>query len=155
MQFEIEFETRHLVKMLEIARQEIAKPDDILGSIGESLFRANSKRHNAGKDPDGKDWRELSAATLAKGKRKGGPLKRTGRMLASLNYAVSDDTLILGFDEPRVEGRLPGFHQRGHDKTDRHPGLPKRQLLGFPQSDKDLVEHVTVDHLTRVLNSVR
>jgi phage virion morphogenesis protein len=155
MQFEIEFETRHLINMLEIARQEIAKPDEILGSIGESLYRANSKRHNAGKDPDGKEWKELSGVTLAKGDRKGGPLKRTGRMLASLNYAVTDDTLILGFDEPRVDGRLPGFHQRGHDKTDRHPGLPKRELLGFPQADRDLVEHVTVDHLTRILKRVR
>ena len=36
-----------------------------------------------------------------------------------------------------------------------HPGLPKRELIGFPDSDKNLVENVTTDHLTKVLNRVR
>lgn len=173
MQFEIEFEASHLDRMMEAIRREIATPEEMLGSIGESLLRVNRKRHEKGVDPEGKAWKPLSPLTLAAGDRKGGPLNRTGRMLASLNYQVSDDTLILGFDGPR-DAKLAGLHHGGTDpytivpknrkalafagivrKRVNHPGLPKRELIGFPDSDKALVENVTIDHLTRVLNRVR
>ncbi|WP_445372701.1 phage virion morphogenesis protein [Methylomonas sp. HW2-6] len=173
MQFEIEFDTSHLDHILEAARREIATPEEMLGSIGESLLRVNRKRHEKGVDPEGKAWKPLSTMTLAEGKRKGGPLKKTGRMLASLNYQVSANTLILGFDGAR-DAKLAAIHHGGTDpyvirprnkqalafggivrRRVNHPGLPKRELLGFPESDKNLVEHVTIDHLTRVLNRVR
>ncbi|MCQ8116147.1 phage virion morphogenesis protein [Methylomonas rosea] len=173
MQFEIEFDTSHLDRILEAARREIATPDEMLGSIGESLLRVNRKRHEQGVDPEKKAWKQLSELTLAAGDRKGGPLKKTGRMLASLNYQVSADTLILGFDGSR-DAKLAGWHQGGTEpylitprqrkalafagivrRRVNHPGLPQRELLGFPDSDKNLVEHVTIDHLTRVLNRVR
>lgn len=156
MQFEIEFNTDHLNRIMDAVRREIATPQDVLGSIGNELFRANSKRHNAGKGPDGKDWQELSPITLAKkGKRKGGPLKKSGDMLASLDFQINGDELILGFDESRVEGKLPGIHHFGTERKGRHPGIPKRDLIGFPDSDKKIVTDVTIDHLTRVLNRVR
>lgn len=173
MQFEIEFEASHLDRVLEAARREIASPEEMLGSIGESLLRVNRRRHDQGVDPEGKSWKELSPLTLAEGNRKGGPLKKTGRMLASFNYQVSRDTLILGFDGA-PDGKLAGFHHHGTDpytivpkqraalafagivrKRVNHPGLPKRELVGFPESDKNLVENVTADHLKRVLNRVR
>ena len=157
MQFTIEFTTDHLERVLASARHEIDNPGRILNAVGEELFRENARRHEAGKSPDGQDWKALSPMTLAKGDRKGGPLKKTGSMLESLTKKVPGDTLILGFDEPRVKGQgtLPGFHQRGHDRSDSHPGLPKRELIGFPDSDKHLVEHVTVDYLNRILSRVR
>ncbi|CAD6876137.1 phage virion morphogenesis protein [Methylomonas fluvii] len=173
MQFEIEFDTSHSERIMEAARREIATPGEMLGSIGESLLRVNRKRHEKGVDPQGNDWQPLSELTLAAGNRKGGPLKKTGRMLASLNYQVSADTLILGFDGAR-DAKLAGFHQGGTEpylitprqrkalafggmvrRRVNHPGLPKRELIGFPDSDKNLVEHVTIDHLTLVLNRVR
>lgn len=173
MQFEIEFEIGHLERVQEAVRREIATPEEMLGSIGESLLRVNRRRHEKGVDPEGKEWKPLSAMTLAEGKRKGGPLKKTGRMLASLNYQVSANTLILGFDGAR-DAKLAAIHHGGSDpyvirprnkkalafggivrRRVNHPGLPKRELLGFPDSDKNLVEHVTIDHLTRVLNRVR
>ncbi|MCK9606240.1 MAG: phage virion morphogenesis protein [Methylomonas sp.] len=173
MQFEIELESSHLNRILEAARREIASPDEMLGSIGESLLRANRQRHEKGVDPDGNEWKKLSDLTLAQGDRKGGPLKKTGRMLASLNYQVADETLILGFDGAR-DATLAALHQAGTDpyvikprtkkalafagivrRRVNHPGLPKRELIGFPDTDKDLVEHVTIDHLTSVLNRIR
>lgn len=173
MQFDIEFEASHLDRVMDAIRREITTPDEMLGSIGESLYRVNRKRHEAGIAPDGKEWKELSPLTLAEGKRKGGPLKKTGRMLASFNYQVSRDTLILGFDGAR-DGKLAGFHHHGTDpytivpkhgavlafagivrKRVNHPGLPKRELVGFLESDKNLVENVMSDHLTRVLSRVR
>lgn len=173
MQFEIEFEASHLDRIFDAVRREIASPDEMLGSIGKSLLRVNRRRHEAGIAPDRKEWKALSPLTVAAGNRKGGPLKKTGRMLASFNYQISRDTLILGFDGSR-DGKLAGYHHRGTDpykivpkhgavlafagivsRHVNHPGLPKRELVGFPDDDKLLVEHVAADHLTMVLNSVR
>ncbi|WP_445368857.1 phage virion morphogenesis protein [Methylomonas sp. BW4-1] len=197
MQFEIEFEASHLDRMMEAIRREIATPEEMLGSIGESLLRVNRRRHEAGVDPEGKDWKALSPLTLGSAvwknqdesfrkskslsieaarkirSKRGGVLKDSGRMLASFNYQVSSDTLVLGFDGPR-DAKLAGWHHGGTDpytilpkdkkalsfagiitKRVNHPGLPKRELVGFPDSDKNLVENVTADHLLRVLQRVR
>ncbi|PAS94828.1 MAG: phage tail protein, partial [Candidatus Dactylopiibacterium carminicum] len=81
MQFTIEFQADHLTRALEAIRQEIATPQEMLGSFGESLQFVNEERHRQGLDPDGQPWKELAASTLAEGKRKGGPLNKTGRML--------------------------------------------------------------------------
>ena len=40
-------------------------------------------------------------------------------------------------------------------KRVNHPGLPVRRLVGFPESDQQLVADVAADHLTQVLNSAR
>ena len=42
------------------------------------------------------------------------------------------------------------FRKRVH-----HPGLPARQLVGFPASDQQLTGVVIQDHLTVVLDRVR
>lgn len=172
MQFEIEFQAEHLTRVLEAVRREIATPEQMLGSIGESLLRVNQDRHRQGLDPDGQPWKELAESTKAAGPRKGGPLNRTGRMLANFHYQVQADTLRLGFDHG--DGFPAVFHQDGskahviaarrakalafggiYRKRVNHPGLPARRLVGFPESDQRLVGDVTADHLTLVLNSVR
>ncbi|MDI1276834.1 phage virion morphogenesis protein [Methylobacter sp.] len=136
-------------------------------------MRVNRDRHDRGVAPDGSTWKELSPLTLAQGSRKGGPLNKTGRMLQSFHYQVANDTLALGFDGAR-DGKLAGFHHFGTDpytirtthkavlafagivaRRVNHPGLPQRQLVGFPDSDQKLTAEVTADHLTRVLNRVR
>lgn len=172
MQFDIEFQADHLIKMMEAVRREIATPQEMLGSIGESLFQVNQERHNQGLDPEGKAWPKLAASTLAEGKRKGGPLNRTGRMLANFHYQVQGETLRLGFD--KGDGFPAIFHQDGsrphvisamkakalkfggiYRKRVNHPGLPARRLVGFPESDQELTRDVLTDHLTAVINSVR
>ncbi len=131
----------------------------MLGSIGESLFRVNQERHDQGLDPEGKAWEPLAASTIAAGDRKGGPLNKTGRMLANFHYQVQGDNLRLGFDQG--DGFKAIFHQdgsRAHVITARkakalsfggifrkrmnHPGLPARPLVGFPESDRQLVGDV-------------
>lgn len=172
MQFTIEFQADHLVRALEAVYQEIATPQEMLGSFGESLFRVNQERHAKGLDPDGNPWKELAASTLAEGNRKGGPLNKTSRMLANFHYQVLGDTLRLGFDDG--DGFKAIFHQdgsRAHVITPKkakalkfggiyrarvnHPGLPARRLVGFPDSDRQLVTDVATDHLTAVINRVR
>lgn len=172
MQFTIDIQADHLTRALEAVRQEIAAPQEMLGSFGESLLRVNQDRHDQGLDPDGQPWKELAPSTMSDGKRKGGPLKKTGRMIASFAYQVNDDTLRLGFDGG--DGFKAKFHQDGsrahaisatkakalkfggmYRKRVNHPGLPARRLVGFPASDQQLVADVAVDHLTAVLNRVR
>ena len=169
MQFTIEFQADHLKQMLEVVRREIASPQEMLGSMGESLLRVNQERHAKGVDPDGKAWAELAESTKAAGKRKGGPLNRTGRMLANFHYQATADSLRLGFDGG--DGFPAKYHQDGsrpHNQRNRivegfgaikqrvnHPGLPIRRLVGFPDSDQQLVVDVTADHLSLVLNSIR
>jgi phage gpG-like protein len=172
MQFVIDFQVDHLTAVLHALRQEIATPQEMLGSFGESLLRVNQARHDQGLDPDGKKWEPLAASTLAEGKRKGGPLNRTGRMLASLAYRLEGDSLVLGFNGG--DGFPSIFHQDGsrphvisakkgkalkfggmYRKRVNHPGLPSRRLIGFPESDQRLIGEVATDHLTAVLNRVR
>jgi hypothetical protein len=167
MQFTIEFQADHLSKILEVVREEVATPEQMLGSIGESLLRVNQERHDQGVDPDGKPWAPLAESTIAAGKRKGGPLKRTGRMLANFKYQARGDTLRLGFDNG--DGFPAVFHQDGsrphvisarkakalkfggvYRKRVNHPGLPARRLVGFPESDQQLVAEVAADHLQLV-----
>ncbi len=172
MQFTAELQVDHLDRAMEAVRQEIATPQEMLGSFGESLQRVNQERHSKGLDPDGNPWKELAPSTLAEGARKGGPLNKSGRMLANFHYQVSSDTLRLGFDGG--DGFKAKFHQDGsrphvitarkakalkfggiYRKRVNHPGLPVRRLVGFPNSDQQLVADVAVDHLTAVINRVR
>ncbi len=172
MQFEIEFQADHLTRIMEAVRREVATPQEMLGSIGESLFGVNQERHDQGVDPNGEAWAELAESTKAAGNRKGGPLNRTGRMLRNFHYQVQGNSLRLGFDAG--DGFPAVFHQDGSKahviaarrakalafggmfrKRVNHPGLPARPLVGFPDSDQQLVADVAADHLSLVLNSVR
>lgn len=173
MQFLIEFQAEHLKRTLAAVRQEMQHPEHLLGSIGESLFRVGRERHQQGKAPDGTAWKELAASTLAAGKRKGGPLNKTGRMLQSYHYQVAGDVLKLGFDGGR-DALLARVHNDGTGpyvisakkakalafngivrRRVHHPGLPKRRLVGFPDSDQQLVADVAEDHLLLVLKAAR
>lgn len=172
MEYAFNLQVDHLDRALAAARHAIEHPQELLGSAGESLLRVNRDRHNAGLAPDGSKWKELSPMTLQE-KRKGGPLNKTGRMLQSFNYQVAGDTLRLGFDGA-TESMRAALHNSGTNpftispkkakalkfggmfrKRVNHPGLPKRQLVGFPASDRQLVADVATDYLTVILNRVR
>lgn len=172
MQFTVEFQVDHLEKVLEAVRLEIATPGQMLGSIGEALLRVNRDRHAQGLDPDGNPWKELAPSTLSQGGRVGGPLNKTGRMLRDFHYQVDGAGLVLGFSDG--DGFKAKYHQDGTPphvivakkakalniggvfrKRVNHPGLPARRLVGFPESDQQLVADVLHDHLTAVLNQVR
>ena len=173
MQFTVEFKADYLVRAYEAVCHEIAAPEQMLGSIGESLLIVNKDRHGKGLAPDGTPWKALASSTQAEGGRKGGPLNKTGRMLQSFHYQVQADTLKLSFDGER-DGKLAAIHHGGSDpytitatkakalkfggllrKRVHHPGLPARQVVGFPVADQKLTADVIGDHLTAILNHVR
>lgn len=200
MQFTIEFQADHLSRALEAVRLEIATPQEMLGSLGESLLRVNQERHNQGLAPDGTKWKELSPMTIGaavwksqdesfrkKGQmslatakkvqaKKSRILYNNGDMLGSFNYQVQGVELKLGFSDQKAVWHHFGTGTYGPKgatytispkkakalafgglfrKRVTHPGIPARQLVGFPSSDQRLVGDVIEDHLTAVLNRVR
>jgi phage gpG-like protein len=169
MQYEISLDTERFGRLLQKLQQAFSS-NEILTSFGETLLNANRERHRTGSDPEGQPWKPLKHPDQPQNRR-GGPLNRTGRMLQNLHYQVDGDTLRLGFDDG--DGFPAKFHQEGsaaHDivarnkkalvfmgivrKRVRHPGLPARPLLGFPESDKRLLEMVAADHLEEATNGV-
>lgn len=172
MQFSIEFQVDHLVRALEAVRLEIATPQQMLGSLGESLLRVNQQRHNQGLAPDGSKWKPLSPMTVGKSRL----LYGHGDMLGSFNYQVQGDELKLSFSDRKAVWHHFGtgtFGPRGTPYTISpkkakalafggmfrrrvtHPGIPARLLTGFPASDQLLTIEVIDDHLKAVLNRVR
>jgi hypothetical protein len=173
MQFQIEFQAEHLHRALAAARLAISQPHDILANIGEGLLRVHQERHDSGLAPDGSKWKELADSTKTDGKRRGGPLNKTGDMLKSFKYQVEDSSLRLFFDGAR-DSKLANIHHGGTGpyvisaikakalhfggifrRRVHHLGLPARALVGMPPSDQTMVGHISADHLTQVLNRVR
>lgn len=170
MQFKIDLQVKPVKAAINAVLKELKNPDDMLNSVGETLLRANQDRHFAGLDPKGNKWAPLKPSTLAQGKRKGGPLNKTSEMLNSLNYQVSGNELVLGFDGER-NNMLANIHHGGTEpylikpltkkalafngivrKKVNHPGLPARELLGFEEDDQELVVEVAEDHLAAILS---
>lgn len=126
MQFSYEFEASHLLRALQAVRHEVITPQQMLGSIGESLLRVNRVRHDQGLAPDGTKWKPLSPLTLGTAiwnkqaesfRRKGQmslatakkeQVRRTkilyghGDLLGSFNYQVQNDVLRLGFSDEKA-----------------------------------------------------
>lgn len=153
MQYAIDFQVSHLTRALEAVRREIATPQEMLGSLGESLLRVTRERHDQGLAPDGSKWKELSPLTL-QSKRKPKMLYDHGDLLR-FQYQVDGETLRIGTADWKAVFHHYGTKPYTNRKRVNHPGLPARPLVGFPPSDQQLVTDVIEDHLTAVLNRVR
>lgn len=164
MQFTVNFQVGHLVRILEAAAREIATQQQMLGSLGESLLRVNNQRHDQGLAPDGTPWEPLKPLTL-KSKKTTRILFEHGDLLR-FHYQVSGDELMIGTNDWKASfhhfGTAPytispktakALHFAGLTvKRVHHPGLPARPLVGFPESDAQLTGSVIEDHLALVLN---
>jgi len=167
MQFQYEIQPDHLVRVLRAVGHALVTPAQLLGSIGESLLRVNDERHAQGLAPDGTRWAELSPLTQQT-KRRPQMLYENGDLLR-FQYQVQGDSVAIGTTDWKAI-----FHHNGTRpyvirpktakalrfagimrKQVRHPGLPARPLVGFPDSDRRLTEDVVEDHLMAVLNASR
>jgi phage gpG-like protein len=127
----------------------------------------------------GKTFRKNGTMSLATARkvqeRRGryGILNATNQMLRSFHYRPVGNTVTLGFDGGR-DSDLAAWHNSGTKpytispkkakalsfaglcvKRVNHPGLPKRQLVGFPEADRRLTGEVASDYLKVILNRVR
>jgi hypothetical protein len=162
MQFEIEFKADHLRRVMEAVQREIATPQEMLGSMGESLLRVNRERHDKGLAPDGTPWKPLSPLTLGSAvwkkqdesfrksksmsiatahkirSSRGGVLNDSGAMLQAFHYQVHGDSLRLGFDGA-FEAKKAVWHHFG---TDPYPIAPKHKaVLAFAGIVSKRVNH--------------
>jgi phage gpG-like protein len=64
MQYVIDLQIGPYAHVLGALRREIAQPDRILASVGESLLNANQDRHARNVAPDGTPWAPLARTTL-------------------------------------------------------------------------------------------
>ncbi|MDR2195570.1 MAG: phage virion morphogenesis protein [Gallionellaceae bacterium] len=131
----------------------MAQSEDVLRSIGETLLPIHKDRHLKDLAPDGTKWQDLAPATLKQKRKKRRKIKMLyehGDLLGSFSYQVRGNTLYIGASD-----RKAVFHHVGTRRTDRHPGLPARPLLGFPDSDRRLVQDVLTDHLHQALQQAR
>lgn len=162
MLYTVEMQVQDYQLALDAICADIATPAQLLGSIGESLYRVNSERHDRGQNPDGTPWTPTKPA-----KRR--MLHQHGGLLGSFSYQVHGSELKLGFSDQKakwhhfgtgpyvitaVKARALAFNGMYRRRV-RHPGLPARRLVGFPDADKQLVADVVDDHLQLILNRVR
>nr|VFK21433.1 MAG: phage virion morphogenesis (putative tail completion) protein [Candidatus Kentron sp. LPFa] len=162
MQFTVDFDLNHLESAMEALCDAIQSPDTMMASIGETLQPENEKRHASETGPDGKKWPELSELTKkakeSKDSEDSEKSKRTeenkkptrilhekGDMIRSFHYQVQGGELVLGFSDRKAE-----WHHFGTSR-----GIPARPLIGFPESDKQLVVDAVEDHLTHLLQRLR
>jgi len=162
MLYTIELQVQAYTLALDVVRAQIATPQQVLGSLGESLLTANQDRHEQNLNPDGSQWKPTK-------NKKRRILYQHGDMLGSFSYQIHGDELVLGFSDQKAK-----WHHKGTDpytispfkaralafngmyrKRVQHPGLPARKLIGFPDADRQLVVDVLEDHLTSVLKQVR
>lgn len=123
MQIKLDIDARPLANLYRGLEVFLANRQELLSSVGQTLFNANQERHRQGVAPDGTPWKPLSPSVtdaiiqrrLNANKRKGPPTAKavakatdatrsrkvlwdTGEMLGnSLNSRVEGDTLRLGF----------------------------------------------------------
>nr|VFJ99757.1 MAG: Phage virion morphogenesis family protein [Candidatus Kentron sp. LFY] len=175
MQFTVDFETDHLDRALSALRKAVSSPDEMMSSIGESLQPINEDRHARGVSPDGEEWKELSEMTK-KEKQGGRLLYQYGDMTRSFHYQAKGSELTLGFSDHKSVWHHFGTGSHGRRgqsytitpkkakalsfagimrKRVTHPGIPARPLIGFPETDRNLVVDVVEDHLMDILKRVR
>ncbi|MFV8668073.1 phage virion morphogenesis protein [Ralstonia pseudosolanacearum] len=159
MQLTYEFQAEHLLQALSAVRQEVITPQQMLGSIGESLFRVNQERHDKGLAPDGTKWKPLSPLTIGtavwqqqgqsfrkngqmslatarkvQARRGGRILYGNGDLLGSFNYQVTGAELRLGFSDEKA-----AWHHLG---TKPYTITPKKaKALAFAGLVRKRVNH--------------
>lgn len=164
MQFSFTFQVPPLLKSVEAIRAALDNPTMILNNLGEALLRVNQERHENEQAPDGTKWQDVSALTRAT-KRKNRILYDHGDLLRFV-YQVDGHSLRIWTADWKAK-----FHHLGTKpytisptkakalkfgggiirKRVNHPGLPIRQLVGFPESDQKLSAEVVTDHLKTLL----
>ncbi len=167
MQIVIKWDLEALERVAKKVQQIEGNPTRLLKSIGQTLLNRNEDRHDAEKGPDGQKWQALSPMTLAT--KRGTKILREDGDLLRFHSQVEGDEVLVGTNDWKAkwhhEGTKPYkiLPKRGKVlsfggvvvRKVNHPGLPARELVGFPPDDQHAVEDVVEDYLTAVLSTGR
>ena len=110
----------------------------VLQEVGEALLLNLDQRFEAEVDPSGKKWQKLSPFTLRlkeEQKRILKILQSTGRLRRSFEYTINQDDLVIGTNVSYAKK-----HQLGI-------GVPKREILGVSEEDKEIIKEILEDYL--------
>lgn len=124
-----------LVRLLE-------KTDDLtpaMRDVGEYLLASVDLRFQQEIDPAGIPWKKLSPFTIRLKKAEGKILRilqRTGLMRSRVNYRVTRNSCTIGINDKKAYK-----HQFGI-------GVPKREILGINEEDKQEILAIVNDHLS-------
>jgi len=110
--------------------------NETLDELGKEQVKITQERIRTGKQtPDGQAWAPWSLATLRKRTREGsaggGLLYRTGALMNSIKYRVSNKTLTVYSDSP-----YGTFIQNGTWR------MPARQFLGWSQAQLNRIKDI-------------
>lgn len=111
--------------LAELQRRLNGDMTPLMSAIGGVLENSTRDRFNTKTDPNGRTWKPLSPATLARRKgRGGGILVDWGDLFHSISYDTTPSSVTVGTD--RHYGK---YHQMGW-------GVPQRAFLGLSYQDK-------------------
>jgi phage virion morphogenesis protein len=128
---------------------------ELLDAIGETLVSGTQKRFHEGKAPDGQPWKPV--------RRGGSPLRDTGQLRGSIEYATTADSVLVGSNLPQAL-----IHQKGgevkakkkkalHFKTPegndvfvKSVNIPARPYLGINDEDMKVVRGVLKEWFRQV-----
>jgi len=112
--------------------------------IGRMLVKETRERFREQRDPDGRTWKPLAAATLAARRRRGNPrtlaLLDTLALFKSIDYSIQGKDVSVSSDKPYA-----AVHHFGYP-----PGnIAKRTAIGQgPETNKKILK-ILEDHLAK------
>lgn len=140
-----------------------AQRRNLLNAVGETLVDGTLERFEKEVDPEGKKWepsgrawerglaRKARKATdkrkAVKGRRETGhfgkTLQDTGRLRSSIDYAVTQDGVLVGSNVEYAR-----IHQEGGKAgRGRKTTIPARPYLGISKEDREEVEAVIAEYM--------
>ena len=169
---EIEFNDRPVLDALDELMRRASDPQPALKLIGEKLVDSTQQRFVDGRDPDGNEWDENTALTLAfylseykgnfkkdgslstKGQRRLGAKKPlTGRsrtLQTTINYQIAGDTLHVGSPEPYAAMHQFGGTTSPNSMIPNKP-IPARPFLGLSSDDREDILDIVRGYLADAL----
>lgn len=124
-----------------------AQRRNLLNAVGETLVSGTLERFENEEDPQGKKWepsgRAWEQGLKSRRGRKGKTLQDTGRLRSSIDYAVTQDSVLVGSNVEYAR-----IHQEGGKAgRDRKTTIPARPYLGISKKDREEVEAVMAEYM--------
>ena len=125
----------------------------LMRDIGEHLLNTTRQRFRDQEDPEGQDWKPLSAVTLArKTKNQNKILTQEGDLRGSINYRAARDHVKIGSSRIYANTHQFGAAKGVFGKTKRGApipwgDIPARPYLGVSSEDRAAIGDIVNDYL--------
>lgn len=119
------------------------RPQEMMEDIGEEVLAQTRERFRRQVSPDGEPWKASARAEREGGK----TLILSSRLLRSINYRASGDTVVVGTNTA---------YAAAHQDPQVNPATgrlkrPRRAFLGLNDADAAELREIALDHMSRGL----